>query len=154
MQRQLVSQTLSPQTDGCNETTWSIHCLSYHPQHPVHARKPPSVNGSIKINQLFENFPELRELAGMLFETLGQRILQENISLEMVPMVRLDKVPHGKPQWHSSHIFLSNTILESKRLEALNDRSHLDVKPTRVVQSVIPSPVKEGVYYVPRRQIK
>ena len=84
----------------------------------------------------------------MLFETLGQRILQENISLEMVPMVRLDKVPHGKPQWHLSHIF---PIQFWSRLEALNDRSHLDVKPTRVVQSVVPSPVKEGVYYVPEK---
>ena len=41
----------------------------------------------IRFYQLFEKVPESRKLAGIFFETLGQRFLQENISLEMVPMV-------------------------------------------------------------------
>lgn len=106
----------------------------------------------IRLYQKFEKNPDSRKVAGILFEAIGQQSLQEKITLVIVPMVRFDKVPTGKPRWHSSHISLESAVLEAKRLEALQHSIHLDVKPTRVVQSGVTSPsVEEGVYYVPEK---
>ena len=45
-------------------------------------------------------------MAGVSFEALAQTALQEGITLELVPMVKLDEDRKGAPQWRSSHEFL------------------------------------------------
>ncbi|KAF8805829.1 hypothetical protein BYT27DRAFT_7257877 [Phlegmacium glaucopus] len=106
----------------------------------------------IRLYKKFAKIPESRKVAGMLFEAFGQQLFQENIMLDMVPMVQLRLVPTGKPQLNSSHIFLVNPELEASHWQAALERmSRLDVKPTRVVESGgTPPSVEEGVYYCPR----
>ncbi|KAF8809620.1 hypothetical protein BYT27DRAFT_7093757 [Phlegmacium glaucopus] len=106
----------------------------------------------IRLYKKFAKIPESRKVAGMLFEAFGQQLLQENIMLDMVPMVQLRSVPTGKPQLNSSHIFLVNPELEASRQAALGRMSRLDVKPTRVVESGgTPPSVEEGIYYLPKK---
>ena len=50
-------------------------------------------------------------MADVFFEALAQTALQEGITLELVPMVKLDEAP----RWRSSHEFLTNSQLEEQR---------------------------------------
>ena len=93
----------------------------------------------VELYQMFEKNPNSAKLAGTLFEVVGQRLLEENITL---PMMRLSTVPRGDPQWHSAH----------PELEASQENLTLEVKPTRVVEvGSNPKPIEEGVYYFPKK---
>ena len=105
----------------------------------------------INLYKKFQQIRDSRQIAGILFEVIAQKYLQENIKLYIVPMVKLDKVPQGKPQWHSSHINFTDPILETKRLDVLPKSFNLNVKPSKVVYSVSPSPIEEDVCYVPKK---
>ena len=70
-------------------------------------------------------------MAGVFFEALAQTALQEGITLELVPMVKLDGDRKGAPQRRSSHEFLNNSQLEERRQQALTRGFNIDIKPIR-----------------------
>ena len=105
----------------------------------------------LRLYEAFANVPEGRRMAGVFFEALAQRALQVGITLELVPMVKLDRAPRGLPQWHSSHEFLANLQLEQRRQDALIGRFNIDIKPIRTEEFSNKKPLSlaRDVMYVP-----
>ena len=85
----------------------------------------------LRLYKTFAKVREGRKMAGVFFEALAQTALQEGITLELVPMVKLDEARNGVPQWHSSHVFLTNSKLEGKRKVALTRQLKIKFKPIR-----------------------
>ena len=54
-------------------------------------------------------------MASVFFEALAQTTFQEGITLEIVPMVKLDEIRKGAPRWRSSHKFSADSQLEERR---------------------------------------
>jgi hypothetical protein len=102
---------------------------------------------------LYEHFarvPESRKMAGSFYEGIAQRRLQEGIDIDLVPMVKLDTSSEKMPQWHSSHMFLSNTPLEASRQRALGQQLKLRIYPTQTIEFTSnPLPIVPGIFYVP-----
>jgi len=70
-------------------------------------------------------------MAGVFFEALAQTALQEGITLELVPMVKLDEARKGEPRWRSSHEFFTDSQLEERRLQAFTRRSNINIQLIR-----------------------
>ena len=107
----------------------------------------------VKLYKLFMKNPNSRQMAGMMFEPIGHRLLEAGITLYIVPMVRLNNMPKGNSQWYSTHTDLPTPELEASRQENLsNHREPLQVSPTKVVEvGSKPVPIEENVYYFPTK---
>ncbi|EDR03255.1 uncharacterized protein LACBIDRAFT_307487 [Laccaria bicolor S238N-H82] len=81
----------------------------------------------LRLYKTFAKVREGRKMAGVFFEALAQRNLQEGITLEVVPMVKLDEARNGVPQWCSRHVSTINSKPEEQRMVALN----IDIDPIR-----------------------
>jgi len=53
----------------------------------------------LRLYKAFAKVPEGRKMAGVFLEALAQTALQEGITLELVPMVKLDEARKGAPRW-------------------------------------------------------
>ena len=79
-------------------------------------------------------------------------ILQENIKLEFVPLVRLDGRTTGDKlsQWHSSHQSLDKPESEALRWKGLADKCKVSFMPSSTIEyGDNISTVDEGIFYVP-----
>ena len=85
----------------------------------------------LRLYKAFAKVPARRKMASVFFEALAQIILQEGITLELVPMVKLDDARRGEPRWRSSHEFFTNSQLEERRQQAWTCRFNIDIKPIR-----------------------
>jgi hypothetical protein len=106
----------------------------------------------VRLYEYFARVPESRGAAGIFFEAIAQRDLQERIVLRLIPMVKLDKVGKGKlPQWYSSHAFLNNLTLEQSRQKALQQDISIDTEPSRTDEFPDNGPlfIASNVFYVP-----
>ena len=106
----------------------------------------------LRLYQHFARVPESRVVAGIFFESMAQRDLQEGIVLSLFPMVKLDKAQTGAmPQWYSSHIPLGNPILEGYRQQALKNAITVEIKPSQTEEFPDggPSSIDQTVFYVP-----
>jgi hypothetical protein len=107
----------------------------------------------IRLYKYFSRVPDSKATAGIFFEAIVQHHFQEDIDLELIPMVRLGKARKGKmPQWHSGHVFLSNTALEASRRQALQHGLKINTKPTRTEEFTDNGPprMEPNVFYVPQ----
>ena len=106
----------------------------------------------LRLYEYFARVPEGRKMAGVFFEALVQRELQEGITLELVPMVRLNEARRGAlPRWYSSHKLLNNLKLETERQEALRHQFNIEVNPIRTEEFPDNGPLSlaHDVMYVP-----
>jgi len=114
----------------------------------------------IRLYKLFAKVPGSRAVAGIFFEALAQRYLQEGTVLELIPMVRLkpgqkkksdSADDEKKPQWYSSHLFLDNVSLEASRQEALEQVLTINIYPSETLEFTEdgPSHIIPDVFYVP-----
>jgi hypothetical protein len=106
----------------------------------------------VRLYEYFARVPNARGTAGIFFEAIVQRDLQERIDLTAIPMVKLDSVRKGKlSQWYSSHAFLNNSMLEQFRKQALQQEVRIDTKPSRTEEFPDdgPSSIVSNVFYVP-----
>ena len=85
----------------------------------------------LRLYKAFARVPEGRKMAGVFFEALAQRFFQEEITLELVPMVKLDQARKGVPRRYSSHVPLTNSQLEERHQEALTRQLKINIKPIR-----------------------
>ena len=85
----------------------------------------------LRLYKTFAKVREGRKMAGVFFEALAQKALQEGITLELIPMVKLDDARKGAPEWYSSHVFLTNSKLEKQRKVALSRQLKIDIDPIR-----------------------
>jgi len=109
--------------------------------------------------RLYKDFARVREgrkMAGVFFEALAQKALQDGITLELVPMVKLDEARKGLPQWYSSHEFLTNSQLEERRQEALTHKLKININLIRTeeFQENKPLSLVRDVMYVPEADNK
>jgi len=86
-------------------------------------------------------------LAGTMFETMGQDIIQKGTTLDIIPMVKLDK---PRKRWHSSHQPLSKSI-EIYRQDALSHRFSKKIVPSRTEEFYDNDEllIIDGVFYRP-----
>jgi hypothetical protein len=106
----------------------------------------------LRLYEYFARVPEGRKTAGVFFEALAQRELQEGITLELVPMVKLDEARKGAlPRWYSSHELLNHPKLETGRKEAWRHRFNIEVNPVRTEEFPDDGPLSlaHDVIYVP-----
>lgn len=107
----------------------------------------------LRLYEYFARVPEGRKTAGVFFEALAQRELQGGITLELVPMVKLNEARRGAlPRWYSSHKPLNNPKLETERQEALRHRFNIGVNPVRTEEFPDNGPLSlaHDVMYVPQ----
>ena len=100
----------------------------------------------IQLYELFSKVPQTRKMAGSLFESIQQGMFQDGLTIDILPMVRLTQ----KKSWYSSHMSLSNTTLETRRREALQQLQTIEIRPseTEEFDTDIVS-IRQGVFYVP-----
>ena len=102
---------------------------------------------------LLSKVPDLRATAGVFYEALGQRRLQNKIVLTIIPMVKLDQTPGSKkmPQWYSSHVLLGDRRLEVLRRQALQHAIEINAVPSRTEEFMSngPSHIERDVFYLP-----
>jgi hypothetical protein len=106
----------------------------------------------LDLYRYFARVPDSRATAGIFFEAIAQRQFQENILLELVPMVKLGQGRKKTlPQWYSSHVFLSNPALETSRQQALQQCVIIDTKPFRTEEFTEdgPASIEPNVLYIP-----
>jgi len=107
----------------------------------------------IRLYKYLSKVPDLRATAGIFFEAAAQGCLQDGVTLELLPMVRLPPSQRkGKPQWYSSHISLPNATLEAARQEALKNRQPFNIpKNLPVVEYTDdgPSSIESNTIYLP-----
>jgi len=102
----------------------------------------------IKLYKSLENVEGTRRIAGLVFESLAQSILEKKIALELVPMVKRESGESGQgkklPRWHSDHGDGANPL--SGRL--------IDIKPvgTFVYPRSKLDEIEDMVYHVPEAQ--
>ena len=109
----------------------------------------------IRLYKLFAKVPESRATAGPLFEAIGQGCLQDGITLELLPMVRLPQSHRGgnNPRWYSSHMLLRNRTSEEARQLALQEQKSLNISPGLHIEEYPdngPSSITPGVIYLPQ----
>ena len=63
----------------------------------------------------------MRGMCGPLFEAIGLSVVLEGLSITLLLMVQLPRKPNIKtcPPWYTSHVSLTNKILEAVRKQAL-----------------------------------
>ena len=99
----------------------------------------------------FSKVPDSRSMAGIFFEAAGQQHIQDGVTLEIVPMVRL---PSNKgatnPRWYSSHAHIVNASLEASRQDALQKKQlvHIPQSPFMEYRDG-PLTIKSDYIYVP-----
>ena len=90
-------------------------------------------------------------MAGIFFEAAGQQHIQDGVTLEIVPMVRLP-LNRGatNPRWYSSHAHLVNASLEASRQDALQKKQsvHIPQSPFMEYRDE-PLTIESGFIYVP-----
>ena len=100
----------------------------------------------------FAKVPDLRGLAGILFEAAAQRSLADGMRLELIPMVRLPQSQtNPQPGWYLSHSLLRNDTLEVSRQKAFKEPVPIHVMPSQVLEYMDDGPksIESGVFYVP-----
>ena len=106
----------------------------------------------IHLYKQFEKVPDLRGLAGILFEAAAQNSLGDGMQLNLIPMVhKSDPQLGGQPQWHSSHLPIPDTTLEGFHQEAITEGSTILIDPSQVLEyneGGLES-ITSNVYYVP-----
>jgi hypothetical protein len=107
----------------------------------------------LRFYTLLSKVPDSRATAGVFYEALGQRHMQNKIVLTIVPMVKLDQTPGSKkmPQWYSSHVLLGDQRLEVLRQQALQRAIEVNAVPLRTEEFMSngPSNIERGVFYLP-----
>ena len=107
----------------------------------------------IRLYKYFSKVPESRKTVGIFYEAAGQRRLQEGITLELLPMVRLPSSQRkGNSRWYSSHVFHHNEILEAARQQALQEPQSLNIPRDLPIDEYTDnglSSVMPDVIYVP-----
>jgi hypothetical protein len=107
----------------------------------------------VKMFEVFYNNTLSKGLSGVLFENILHDHFRRKISIDYMPMVRLDKNDGmRKPKWYSSHSPIERGQLENLRQQASNDAKNLCVDPSDYReydgQSLALS-LEKDVYYVP-----
>ena len=71
----------------------------------------------VDLHRFLATVPKSRCLAGVLYESMAQKIFQEDIELELVPLVKLDGHTKGDKlsQRHTSHQSLGTHKLDGSR---------------------------------------
>ena len=105
--------------------------------------------------------PAAKKLSGNVFEAYCQQRFSDRISIEFVPMVRLEdlKAPKNKRRylhrWYTTNTELAPPSLETARKAALKKRMSFDIRPSSTVE-FIPQKIggkklriKPNVYYSP-----
>ena len=110
----------------------------------------------LRLYKTFAKVREGRKMAGIFFEALAQKALQEGITLELIPMVKLDEARNGGPRWYSSHVFLTNSKLEKQRKVALSRQLKIDIDPIRTEEFADTKRLSlaRNVIYVPKADNK
>ena len=106
----------------------------------------------IRLYKNYARVPDSRATAGVVFEAIVQCHLQEEINLNLIPMVKLDKARKGAlPQWYSSHVPLDNQALEASRQQVLQQGLNIATKPARTEEFPDKQPprIEPNVFYVP-----
>ncbi|KAI9438109.1 hypothetical protein H4582DRAFT_1878695 [Lactarius indigo] len=103
----------------------------------------------IALYKSLENVEGTRRIAGVVYESLAQSILEKKIALELVPMVKWESSgsDQGKklPRWHSDHESGANPPLVRP----------IDIRPAETFLypvSGLDHPIKDKVYYAPEAQ--
>lgn len=108
----------------------------------------------IRLYRKFEKVPGSRGLAGILFEAAAQNNLGDGIQLDLIPMVRKSGPwqAGGQPQWHSSHLLITDATLEEFRQEAIKALAKTLINPSQVLEydeNGLES-IASNVFYVPQ----
>src|SRR5258708_10038084 len=143
----LVSRT---QEIGCAQIT---PITSHVESRLVRRLQDEERNRRLRFYRDLERVPAGRALAGLIYESLAHQILEANINLHLMPMVKLGgRTAEGKsPQWYSSHQPLENDALEALRQGAQHQTVNIQFTPstTREFQGNNPD-LAQGFYYVPK----
>src|SRR5258708_20407950 len=95
-------------------------------------------------------------MCGTLFEAIGLCVVPEGFRITLLPMVRLPRKPNAKtrPRCYTSHVSLTNKILEAPRKQALLQSQTIQF-PATTIQEFKPNdvlPLLERFFYVPLSQ--
>lgn len=71
--------------------------------------------GKVHFSRLFPSESKSKGTAG---EALSQDVLEDGVTLEIIPMVRLPEKGIKLSQWYTGHVPLKNSDLENPRTEA------------------------------------
>ncbi len=108
----------------------------------------------IALYRSYVRIPRLKGMSGYIFEGFCHRRFQNNIHIQYVQMVRLDrKTWKRQPRWNSSHVRLQDSELDAHRQNARRNSVTLDVHPVGTQEYGDDLPTlepKEDVYYVPK----
>jgi len=112
----------------------------------------------LRVYETFERAPQLRQIAGLAFEAIGQRRLQKQITLTLVPMDRELPTTRGKiPQWKSQFVQdLEPMLTEGSgsvgTIPANGGTHSIDFQPHGIFQFPKPRPEKisSDIYYLPK----
>ncbi|KAH9050181.1 hypothetical protein EDB84DRAFT_1555539 [Lactarius hengduanensis] len=103
----------------------------------------------IRLYKALTNVEGTRRIAGVVYESLAQEILEKKIALKLVPMVKMELSEFGQrlkiPRWHSNHGVGANRSLVPP----------IDIMPTETFVypvSGLDHPIKDKVYYAPESQ--
>ncbi|KAH8996620.1 hypothetical protein EDB92DRAFT_1793737 [Lactarius akahatsu] len=103
----------------------------------------------IRLYKTFTNVEGTRRIAGVVYESLAQEILEKKIALKLVPMIKMELSEFGRklniPRWHSNHGVGANRSLVLP----------IDITPTETFVypvSGLDHPIKDKVYYAPESQ--
>ncbi|KAH9171752.1 hypothetical protein EDB89DRAFT_2096685 [Lactarius sanguifluus] len=95
------------------------------------------------------NVKGTKRIAGVVYESLAQEMLEKTIALKLVPMVKRDSCRSGRrlkfPRWHSDHGDAANRSLVRA----------IDITPAETFVypvSGLDHPIKDRVYYAPEAQ--
>jgi hypothetical protein len=111
----------------------------------------------IRLYKKLSAFPGGQILAGKVFEAYCQQRFKERLSINFVPMVRLEdsKVSKNKHQWQTSHTELEPPSLEKARKAALKKKTFVDIHPSSSFVFISPKDIGKkltivpNVYYTP-----
>ncbi|KAH9034854.1 hypothetical protein EDB85DRAFT_963313 [Lactarius pseudohatsudake] len=103
----------------------------------------------IALYKKLANVEGTRHIAGVVYESLAQEMLEEKIALKLVPMVKQDSNGSGRgkkfPRWHSNHGDGANRSLVLP----------IDITPAETFvypEYGLDHPIKDRVYYVSEAQ--
>jgi hypothetical protein len=138
-----------------NVTSITTHVQSRLATH----MRTQDIQRQLEMYQDFDYYPILRELSGILFESLGHLHFQKRIFIEYAPMARLTRDNWtNQHQWHSSNPTHNekNPELGELRQAAWDDRATLDVRPADTYEygdqefrEFDPQP---DIYYIPKKK--
>ncbi|KAH8992842.1 hypothetical protein EDB86DRAFT_2830389 [Lactarius hatsudake] len=152
--------------DGFRQKEFRHKCRISHPypretNFPTDARSPSHILIKLKLRTQLRNetraarialYKKLanvegtRRIAGVVYESLAEEMLEERIALKLVPMVEQDSGRGKKfPRWHSNHGDGANRSLVLP----------IDISPAETFVypvSGLDHPIKDRVYYIPETQ--